>query len=455
MAQTILEQKQRLSAIHAELKTLSAAAKLTGGKFTAEQREKVKTLQAEAETLKAAIDEAEADEAIHASVEELGTHLAEVPERRSAPDALGGRITHQQEAWESDPKKGFKSHREFLMAVMRHGQGERLDPRLKPLQQLAAGSDEARGISDPAGGFLLPEAFSPNLLQIDPEADPMAGAGITSVPMTASVVRMPARVDKNHSSSVSGGLTVTRRPETVAATASQMTFERVSLDAHALFGLSYATEEILTDSPISFVALLQSGFSDQFTSHLVNERLNGTGVGEFLGIMTALDSSSLGPTLSISKESGQAANTIVYANIIKMRSQCWGYGRAVWLANHDTLPQLMLLNQSVGTGGIPVWQPSASEDHPDMLLGRPLIFTEYAKTLGTTGDIVLGNWSQYLEGIYQPLQSAESMHVRFVNHERAFKFWLRNAGAPWWKSALTPKNSTNKLSPFVILATRS
>jgi HK97 family phage major capsid protein len=95
------------------------------------------------------------------------------------------------------------------------------------------------------------------------------------------------------------------------------------------------------------------------------------------------------------------------------------------------------------------------EDHPDLLLGRPLVFTEFCQTVGTVGDFVLGNWSQYLEGTYQPMQSAESMHVRFVNHERTFKFWTRNAGQPWWKAALTPAKSTTTLSPFVTLATRA
>jgi hypothetical protein len=46
------------------------------------------------------------------------------------------------------------------------------------------------------------------------------------------------------------------------------------------------------------------------------------------------------------------------------------------------------------------------------------------------------------------------MHVRFVNHERAFKFWTRNAGAPWWRSALTPHKGSATLSPFVTLAER-
>ncbi len=339
----------------------------------------------------------------------------------------------------------FKTPREFLLAVMNAGQGRSLDKRL---EKRAVGSDEAKIVSDPAGGFLVPEQFVPKLLQVDPEMDPMGGM-TQRIPMSSQIVKIPARVDKNHSTSVSGGFTVSRRPETVAFASSQMTLEQVTLEAHTLVGLTYATEELLQYSPISFAALIQAGFSDQFTSHLINERLNGTGIGEYLGVMNA-------PCLiSVAKETGQAAATINYTNVLKMRSRCWGYSKAVWIANHDTMVQLMSLNQVVGIGGAPVWQPSAREDHPDLLLGRPIIFTEYAKTLGTSGDLVLGNWSEYLEGTLQPLQNAESIHVRFVNHERTFKFWMSNAGAPWWKSALTPKNSSNTLSPFVVCDTRA
>jgi HK97 family phage major capsid protein len=371
--------------------------------------------------------------------------------RLTSPDAppRGGAAIVGELAAVPDPRRGFRNHREFLTAVMDVGIGRGMDQRLSPLRQAAAGSDEGRGISDPAGGFLIPEAFSPNLLQIMPEADPMAGL-TTDVPMQMPIVNMPARVDKDHRTSVSGGFTVTRRPETVPGTASQATFERVKLVANELFGLSYVTEELLTDSPLSFIAIISQGFSQQFTYQLINERINGTGIGEYEGVLNA-------PCLvSVPKETGQAGATLTWENIGKMRSRCWGYGNAVWLANHDTLPQFLLLNQSVGTGGSAmIWQPSAREGEPDRLLGRPLIFTEYCATLGTVGDLILSNWREYLEGTYQPMQSAESIHVRFVNHERAFKFWLRNAGAPWWKTALTPKNSTSTLSPFVVLATRA
>jgi len=101
-----------------------------------------------------------------------------------------------------------------------------------------------------------------------------------------------------------------------------------------------------------------------------------------------------------------------------------------------------------------MWQQSAREDAPDMLLGRPIAYDENCKTLGDAGDLILCNWTQYLEGTLQPLQSAESMHVRFLYNERVFKFWKRNDGRMWWNTYLTPKNGST-LSPVVTLAVRA
>jgi HK97 family phage major capsid protein len=157
----------------------------------------------------------------------------------------------------------------------------------------------------------------------------------------------------------------------------------------------------------------------------------------------------------VSAESGQTVDTITYNNILDMRARIWGYKDAIWMTSQDAIPQLAKLNIDVGTGGAwPVYMPSAREDLPDMLLGRPVIYTESVEAIGDEGDIWLVNWSQYLEGILTPLESAESIHVRFENHERAFKFFMENAGSPWWRSAYTPKNSLSTQSPFVTLAAR-
>ena len=351
-------------------------------------------------------------------------------------------------AWENDTKtRGFKNAQEFFGAVLKAYQTHRIDDRLKVLKagplQAAAGSDEGMTISDPYGGFMVPEGFSPNVLSIRPESDPIGGM-VTRVPMSTPSLKMPARVDTDHSTSVAGGLTVGRRAETAAATASRMELSQVDLVAHSLTGYSFATEELLSDSPVSWTSMLEQGFSDAFAGAILNERINGNGVGKFLGILNS-------PAL-ISVTSSQTADTIKYANLAGMVARCWGYGNAVWMFNHDCLPELLQIQDGQGAY---IWQPSARDDVPARLFGRPAFPCEYCQTIGDAGDIILVNWAEYLEGIYQPLQAAESIHVRFAENERAFRFNIRNAGVPWWKAALTPAVSSTTLSPYVTLAARA
>ena len=454
-----------MKARRAELiKSASDLRSASGDEISSEDASKIKAMLDEVDTLSAQIEQMENSAAeLDRRLKATETVMSQSRGRQTAPGMTTAISTTELIA--KDPKKGFQNPRQFMMAVMNaeKSKGKNIPDNLKYMKvdnwmkrsgmveeemDATAGSDEQGAFSDPYGGYFVPIGFSPSFLKLDPEEDPMAGR-TTMIPMATPKVSFNARVDKNHATSVSGGLVVSRSAETIAKTTSRMKFEQVVLSAYSLFGAAFATEEILFDSPISFAALIASGFQDEFTNRLIDERLNGSGVGEFLGVMNS-------PALvTVNKESAQAADTITLPNLYKMRARCWKYANAIWMFNHDCLPQLATLNQSLGTaGGQVMWQPSAREDHPDLLLGRPVIFTEYTKTLGDLGDVVLGNWSQYLEGIYQPMQSAESIHVRFLNHERCYKFWMRNAGEPWWKSAMTPKNSTATMSPFVTLEAR-
>lgn len=447
------------------------AAATAGRGFTADEKDAQKAAQ---ERVKAQAELIEAEE------QKLSLEASDSAKRAAAGE---GRVEVKAPNSDKDPARGFASHRDFIASVMassgRHDRSQLNDDRLKPLAvfdkedraaggelafmlplaftppsvRAAAGSDEQGEYDDRYGGFAVPKSRSGMLLQVGFEGDPTAGR-TQPIPMQTPSVEIMARTDKNHTSSVVGGFTVARRPETVAPSSSRQTLEMVTLKASSLFGLAYATEELLTDSPMSFAAIIDTGFRTQFGAHMLNEKLRGTGGDQYLGILTALAASSLGPTISIAKETGQVADTIVSQNVIKMAARGWNFGNSIWLANHDTKPQLYTLSITVGTSGTLIYQPSAQMGFPDMLLGRPVYYTEYASAIGDQGDLILADFSQFLEGVYQPLQSAESMHVRFVNHERTFKFWLRNAGAPWWRSALTPNKSSSTLSPFVVLDAR-
>lgn len=361
-----------------------------------------------------------------------------------APVALPSAvITDVKEAFESDPKAGFKTERDYLMAVMgvpAHTNAK--EARDKRLRYLAtAGSDENHTLADQFGGFLIPEGFNNQLLQVTPEADPTASR-VTNIPMGSPVVKIPARVDKNHSTSVAGGILVSRKEETQAGQTSRMKFEQVKLEATTLFGAAFATDELLNDSPISFAAILDQGFNQAIADAEFEEKLKGTGNGSMLGVR---NSAAL---ISVTRA---GAGDIDIDDVLGIRSRMYGYQNAIWLANQSTITKLAKLQQGTGASFSLVYMPSSREDMPDMLMGRPIFYSEYMENLGTAGDLGCYDWSQYLVGSLQGINQAESIHVRFLSNEKCFKFWKRNDGRPWWNSVLTPKNSAPTLSPFVEL----
>lgn len=443
------------------------------------KKEALEALLATSQTEKRPLnaEEITASSKIQADLEAIAATIkAEQVAGSPAPVFTGGAPVAEKDT----DKRGFANHQELLLAVIENAgarsASEVTDDRLKGLAvaddskgapngvafalpfgfgpKAAVGSDEHGEYDNRYGGFAISAVKGAPRPVIGFEGDPTAGR-TENIPMAASTVEMDAIVDKNHQTSVSGGLTFTRRAETTTLASTRQEMEKITLKATSLWGLAFITEELLADSPVSFVARISNGFGAQYSAHKFNEKLRGTGVGAPLGVLTALASANLGPTISIAKETGQAADSFDYRNVINMRSRAWGYGNAVWLANHDCYPKLAPLAIPVGVGGQLIYQQSLVEDRPDMLLGRPIFYTEYANTVGDQGDLILGNWSQFMEGLYQPIQSAESIHVRFLNNERAIRFSERSAGAPSWKCALTPNKSSATLSPFVVLDARA
>jgi len=398
------------------------------------------TLKAEIEALEKSIAEKEAlDKRLKADVDALN-------KSKGSKTTTTGTVQVGKDNILDDPQKGFESHKHFFMELMDSiKRKEVTHDGLKILA--AAGADEQSTVADPFGGFLVPVGFVNTLLKRENEPDPTLGRTM-ALPMGNPTVKIPARVDEDHSTSVSGGLRVFRKPETESTTASRMQISQVVLTASMLTGVTHVTEELMQDSPQSVAAIIEDGFGDEFRAEMLDEKLNGNGVGEFTGVINAP------ATISIAKEGGQGADTLLFENFLKMRARVWGYKTAIWMANHDIMEQLGRVKVDTGSGEQPLLLPSLKEDVPDVFMGRPIFFSEFMPTVGDTGDIMAINWSQYLDGTYQPLRSAESIHVRFLEHENTFKFWMRNDAAPWWKAALTPRNGST-LSPFVKLDARA
>lgn len=415
-----------------EQKALFSSADASGVELTAEQKQR--------------------DDAIYARLEALKPDIERHERRREAERnavALEGTVASIE--GEPDNPKPFKSLGEQLGAVIKakmhpHDADPRLDKYNK--YRAATGMNEA-GLSD--GGAFVQTDYSNDLM----ERAYTTGQVLSRVPeqpISPSANAYSALLIKETSRATGsryGGLRVYRVGEGGTITASRPEFERKEIRPYKLAALCYLTDELIQDA-----TALQGHVNRLFpleSSFLMEDELfNGTGVGQSMGLLNA-------PAIvSVAKETGQAAATIVYANLVKMWARLWSgsEGSAVWYANKDIFPQLMQLYLAVGTAGVdPRGVTFANGSFT--IFGRPVVFVEYAQTLGTTGDIFLADFGQYLGVTKGGLRSDSSIHVAFTTDETALRFVWRYAAEPLWRSALTPKNGTATLSPYIKLDTRS
>jgi HK97 family phage major capsid protein len=304
-----------------------------------------------------------------------------------------------------------------------------------------------------SGGFLVPEVLRAELLRVALETA-IVRSRARVIPMDSARVPFPTIDSTSNASTVFGGISGYWTEEGGSLTESEATFGRVVLDASKLTAYSEVPNELLQDSIVSFAAFIDSVFPAAIAWFEDIAFIRGHGVGQPLGVMNS-------PALvSVAKETGQAADTIVWENLVKMFSRMLpaSLGSAVWVANIDTFPQLATMSLAVGTGGSAIWLNNGIVGPPMTILGRPLIFTEKMETLGGGGsgkDIAFIDFGYYLIGDRMQMRAENSPHVKFQNDITAYRIIERVDGRGWIQSAITPNKGTNTLSPFVTLDERA
>lgn len=342
--------------------------------------------------------------------------------------------------------KEFKGAADFFRSIWHQNP----DPSTKARVEALRASYGSTVPSD--GGFLIPEILRSNLLQVALDSA-IVRPRATVIPMDSLRVPFPILDSTTNVGSVFGGMIAYWTEESAALTASQMKFGRVVLEAKKLTGMAIAPNELLRDSFVSFAALVEEKWPQAIAFFEDLGFTKGTGAGEPLGFIGAGNSAAI----AVTKEAGQAANTIVWENVLEMYSRMFptSLGRGIWLYSPNAFRELATMALSVGTGGSAVWLNQGQEGPPLRILGRPAFPTEKCNTLGTRGDLEFVDLSYYMVGDRQAMTAESSTDYRFGNDETVYRIIQRVDGRPWLQSAITPANGGPTLSAFVELETRS
>ncbi len=421
------ELQKKLAAILAKLQKFEGQ-----DNYTETDMEEINALHADHESLTKQIEALEKIEAMKKT--------ETTSKRQVAP--IEAKVEVGQDRRVLDPKAGFQSSGEFFKAVHKAASGN-IDKRLN----VQAGAMEKEGMD---GGFLIPVDFRQDIqkkVQGDDSLLPLTRQFQTSSNNLVLPTNEVAPWDGT-------GIQAYWEAEGGAFTDTKAKFGETALRLHKLTAMVRVTEELLEDAPA-----LESWVKAEAPAamlHKVNTAIiSGTGVGQPAGILNSAFK------FKVSKESGQAADTVRFENVNKMLGRILpqSFQRAIWIVNPAVLPELRAMKFDISASSpVPVYMPPSglAEAPYGTLYGRPVMpMMGGVKALGDEGDLMLVDLSYYFTAVKTAgIKQDISTHVYFSTQEAAFRFSMRIAGHCPYKAPVTTENGNFQMSAFVTLEDR-
>jgi len=436
--------KQKLIDINEQSQDIVKAAQGEERDLTEEENDKLEALDVEYKNVDRQIKNIE-------RVQDQAMQLTQSPGRQTDPDNMvndpePARARAQiLEPPEVKRNNGFRSFGDFALSVKSASRGN-VDPRLL---RNAPTTTSTEGVGAD-GGYLVPPDYRTEILKAIMAEDELLGRADTWETKSNTLV-IPA--DETTPWQTSGGVLAYWESEAGQKSQSKVALKEKTVKLNKLTALLPVTEELLEDSS-ALDSYLRRKIPEKFGFAVNLALIQGTGVGEPQGILNC-------PSLvSVTKESGQAADTIVFENIVNMYSRMYGPLRknAVWLINQDIEPQLFTMSFEGTSSSVPAYMPAngLAGSPYGTLMGRPVIATQACETLGDKGDIIFAAWDQYLAAVKSTgVRSDVSIHLWFDYDVVAYRFVLRVGGQCWWSSAIDPRDGSNTLGAFVTLNART
>lgn len=332
---------------------------------------------------------------------------------------------------------GFGSNGEFLMAVKKAGASGEIDNRFKNTAYEKNGED---------GGFLVPEDLSNEILKkLDAPESLMAGT--TQIPVSGN--SLTVKVDE--SQPWNQGIQAYWLAEGAQLTASKPSFKEASWRLHKVGALVPVTDELLDDAT-ALEGYIRAAAPSAIMHKVNGAIIAGNGVGKPQGIIQSPY------TVTVSKESGQTADTIVARNVIKMYARMLPTLRAgaSWYINAGAEEQLLTMKDDLGNFIYLSPGSQLNQSPYGLLMGRPVIpMMSGIPALGDLGDILFANLSSYwMIRKAQGVKAATSIHLQFDREITNFRFTLRVDGKCPFTSPVTTEFGSYQMSSFVQLEAR-
>ena len=230
---------------------------------------------------------------------------------------------------------------------------------------------------DPQGGYLVPDEYDKRLIDILTEENVMRTLGTNIT--TSGEHKINIAATKPAAAWIEEGGTLTF---------GDATFDQIILDDHKLHVAIKVTEELLYDNAFNLENYILTQFGKALSNAEEDAFINGTGIGQPLGILAETGGAQVGVTsASSTKVTADEIINLVYSLKRPYRKN------AVFLANDVCVAELRKLKDNNGQY---LWQPSLQAGEPDRVLGYKVYTSPYfpVPTAGGTA-VAFGDFSYY------------------------------------------------------------
>jgi HK97 family phage major capsid protein len=312
--------------------------------------------------------------------------------------------------------------------------------------------------SGQTGGYVIPPQFMTELLTIAAE-EGFIQQLCKVIPMTTREVDWPM-LDITTAQSAGttpyfGGVFFQWQPEAQSISETEPTFRQSKWTAWDLVGYTVSSNQLLQDNGVGVDALLTQLFGAAVTWYSEYAFLNGLGAGNSmpLGILNA------GATIQQSR-STPGHFTLRDAAAMLSHLQIRSWDTCCWIVHQSVIPDLIQMVDNTSHNQL-VWLSPYGDAAKNMgpismklpqafLNGRPLYITEKLPSIGSTGDVLLADFSRYVVGNRMDMQIDVSPHYKFQNNQLTWRVVARKDGKPWLNGPITDAQGWS-LSPFIAL----
>ena len=234
-----------------------------------------------------------------------------------------------------------------------------------------------KGGSDGSGGYLVPDTYENRLVEGLAEKNIFRRIART-VPVTHRL-RIPQVLSTGAAEWV---------PENTFVPIEDVTFGEIEITPHKIGTLALVTDELLEDSGFDLEAFINTMISERIGDCEEIAFIDGNGVGKPLGL---LSQAQVGVV-------SERVGTLVLDDLVDMQHSIKTPYRdnAVWLMSEEArvrLQQLWLLH------GRAVWEKSAVDGEPDMLLGKKMYISKNMPDVAPgSKPILYGNFDYFWIG---------------------------------------------------------